>query len=155
MQRLSPTKTYTKDFPVTSRQNDVIADVDERLVSVASCASAVDKAQSSHMSPGQVFNSLKVAVPATSTKASGMSPKELAVSSSTVMHGEVKSHLSAGQVISSLNVGASNVGSSGSTLSTKELSQQVLALDEMTNRFPNNPELFFISFSYCFISPHK
>ena len=142
MQRLSPTKTYTKDFPQTSRQNDVIAKVGESLVPVASSVSAVDQAHSSHISPGQVFSSLKASVPATSSKASGTPTNASAVTSPTVMQGEVASHLSAGQVVSALNTGASNLGSVGSTLSTKEISQQVFALDT----FPKNPALFLLPF---------
>ncbi len=122
MQRLSPTKTYTKDVPAVAHQNQVAArGSGDSVVSLTSGASAAAQGQDSRVSPGQMFGSLKTGAANLPTEASGPS-----AASSTVVHGPLTSHTSPGQVFSALSVRASKPEADGSAFSAKEMGHQVL-----------------------------
>lgn len=123
-QRLSPTKTYTKDSVSMHHQNEATKAVDSS-VSVATSSSGIVHGLASNTSPGQVFGSPKIAASNLYYEGSGHVKKDSGTSSATSMQGKVTSHLSPGQVFSSLRIGSSEFQGDRAALSSKEIGQQL------------------------------
>jgi hypothetical protein len=124
-QRLSPTKSYTKDSAAAPGQNEVTVKAADSFVSMATSPSGIVQGRASEISPGQVFSSLKVGASNLLTEGSSPLTKSLGPSSSTVTQGKVASHLSPGQVFSMLRIGASDVEADEAPLSSKDIGLQV------------------------------
>jgi hypothetical protein len=120
LQRLSPTKIYTKDS-VSAAPLEV-------------CPVAVDsgtsgRAQSnsvSHISPGQVFSSLKVSVSNVKTVTNDLAAQELKPKLNTTLQETAATRTASGHIFESLKITESSQSPRENSLSTKEIGQQVL-----------------------------
>jgi hypothetical protein len=100
------------------------------MLSVTTSTPAVEQGHASHISPGQVFSSLKVGTHNVSAGDSGRSTVLVGSGSSTAAPTQPAPHLSSGHVSITVsshpNTGASNLKAEGSALLAKETGHQVL-----------------------------